>query len=189
MTDYVKIINFTAKDALLTGDPNKIARGTDMDSELSLIATAIASKFDTGSTINVSQLTGTLADARLAASNVTQFQTTTGNVGYLGIPQNTQTAGPYTCVLTDASKHIYTNGSVTGTITVPANGSVAYPIGTVLVIVNGAGGTSLLIAVTTDTMYLAGVGTTGTRTLGPLGQATLLKISATTWLVSGAGLT
>jgi hypothetical protein len=38
-------------------------------------------------------------------------------------------------------------------------------------------------------MYLAGSGTTGSRTLAPFGTAVAVKKSATTWLISGNGLT
>jgi hypothetical protein len=74
------------------------------------------------------------------------------------------------------------------TYTIPANGSVAYPIGTVLTIVNIYAG-NLSIAITTDTLTLAGSTTTGTRTLAQNGIATALKVSSTSWVISGSGLT
>lgn len=46
MTDYSKITNFTAKDALTAGDPAKAVKGTDLDAELNAISVAILSKFD-----------------------------------------------------------------------------------------------------------------------------------------------
>ena len=46
MTNYVKTTNFTAKDALITGDPGKLVKGYDFDVEYDNIATAIASKSD-----------------------------------------------------------------------------------------------------------------------------------------------
>lgn len=48
MTDYVKIVNFAAKDALTTGNPTKVAKGTELGAELDAIATAVATKFDAG---------------------------------------------------------------------------------------------------------------------------------------------
>jgi hypothetical protein len=48
---------------------------------------------------------------------------------------------------------------------------------------------SLSIAITSDTMYLAGTGSTGTRTLAQYGIATAMKMTSTTWLISGNGLT
>jgi hypothetical protein len=41
----------------------------------------------------------------------------------------------------------------------------------------------------TDTMYLAGPGTTGSRTLAAFGMATAVKITSTSWMISGNGLT
>lgn len=46
MSDYSQITNFTAKDALSTGDPEKIISGADIDAELSAIDAAITSKYD-----------------------------------------------------------------------------------------------------------------------------------------------
>jgi hypothetical protein len=42
---------------------------------------------------------------------------------------------------------------------------------------------------TTDTLLLAGTGATGSRTLAAFGMATLLKITSTSWMISGNGLT
>lgn len=114
---------------------------------------------------------------------------TTGNSsamlgGYLGIPQNSQSAG-YVCVLTDAGKHIYM--ATAGTFTIPANASVAYPIGTAITFINMSA--ACTIPITSDAMYLAGPGTTGTRTLAQYGIATAVKMTSTTWIISGTGLT
>lgn len=104
--------------------------------------------------------------------------------GYLEVVQNAQNAG-YTLVASDAGKQIYFNTA--GVFTIPSNASVAFPIGTAVTFVNmGAAST---IAITSDTMYLAGLGTTGTRTLATYGLATALKMTATTWIISGSGLT
>jgi len=112
----------------------------------------------------------------------------TNGVGYINLPQNAQT-GSYTLVIGDAGKHIYhASGAGAATYTIPANGSVAYPIGTAVTFVNMSA-TSISIAITTDTMYLAKDGTTGTRTLAQYGSATALKLTSTTWLISGSALT
>jgi hypothetical protein len=46
MSDYTKSTNFTAKDALPTGDTNKIIRGADFDGEFNNLVTAVATKTD-----------------------------------------------------------------------------------------------------------------------------------------------
>jgi len=74
------------------------------------------------------------------------------------------------------------------TFTIDSNANVAYDTGTVLTFINMSS-SSLSIAITTDTMYLAGTGSTGTRTLAQYGIATAIKMTSTTWLISGNGLT
>ena len=46
MSDYTQTNDFSAKDALATGDPNKKIVGAQVDTELSALSTAIASKAD-----------------------------------------------------------------------------------------------------------------------------------------------
>lgn len=107
--------------------------------------------------------------------------------GYMGIPQSAAaTTGSYTIVAADAGEHIYS--TATRTITIPANSSVAFPVGTAISFV-AASGTTVTIAITSDTLLLAGPGTTGSRTLAPFGMATALKITSTSWIISGNGLT
>jgi hypothetical protein len=124
-----------------------------------------------------------------AAGSYTYTFTNSGvnvNVGYLEVPQNSQGNG-YTTVLSDSGKHLYFSAGG-ATITIAANGSVAYPLGTVLTFIN-MNGSSCSIAISSDTMYLAGTGTTGTRALAQYGMATAIKLTSTTWLISGTGLT
>ena len=106
------------------------------------------------------------------------------------IPQNSKSAD-YTLVLTDAGKHIYHPSADTSgrTITIPANASVAYTIGTAITFVNDTSAGALTIAITSDTLVLAPDGTTGSRTLAANGMATCIKMTATRWMISGSGLT
>ena len=46
MTEYVKSTNFASKDALATGNPLKIVKGTEIDTEFNNIATAVTTKAD-----------------------------------------------------------------------------------------------------------------------------------------------
>lgn len=106
------------------------------------------------------------------------------------IPQNSQSAA-YTLVLTDGEKHIYHPSSDTTarTWTIPANSSVAFPIGTAITFLNDTSAGTVTIAITSDTLVLAGTGITGSRTLSANGLATALKITSTRWFISGSGLT
>jgi hypothetical protein len=49
LTDYTKSTNFTSKDSLSTGNPLKIVKGTEIDTEFNNIATAVATKADKAS--------------------------------------------------------------------------------------------------------------------------------------------
>lgn len=104
------------------------------------------------------------------------------------IPQNSKSAD-YTLVIGDANTHIYhpVSDDNARTFTIPANASVAFPIGTFITFINDQN--TVNIAITTDTLVLAGTGTTGTRTLAENGVATAIKVTSTRWVISGAGLT
>ena len=106
------------------------------------------------------------------------------------IPQNSKSAA-YTLVLADAGKHLYHPGADTDArvFTIPANASVAYPIGTAITFVNDTSGGVVSIAITSDVLVLSPAGTTGTRALAANGIATCIKMTATRWMISGSGLT
>jgi hypothetical protein len=73
MADYNKSTNFTAKDTLPTGNAGKIVKGTEIDTELTAISNAIASKAD----INSPSFTGTpTAPTASSGTNTTQLATT-----------------------------------------------------------------------------------------------------------------
>ena len=112
----------------------------------------------------------------------------TDAVGFRNTPVNSQSAA-YTLVLADSGKTILhpISDNNARTFTIPANSSVAYPVGTVITFVNLIN--TVTIAITTDTMYLAGDGTTGSRTLAAYGVASAVKVASTTWVISGNGLT
>ncbi len=114
--------------------------------------------------------------------------------GYLGMPQNPYVAAgiwAYGIGSLDAGKHIYVTGTPTSaTITIPANSAMAFEIGTTIVVMNDLGAaTNISIAITTDTLQLAGTGATGTRTLARYGVASMTKVTSTKWIISGNGLT
>lgn len=100
--------------------------------------------------------------------------------GYKGLPQNSQTAA-YTLALADMGKHI---SITTGGVTIPANASVAFPVGAAVTVFNNSASTQTL-AITTDTLRQAGTTNTGSRTIAAYGLATCVKVASTTWVVSG----
>lgn len=95
----------------------------------------------------------------------------------------------YTLVLADEGKLIYrSSGAAAETITIPANDVVAFPVGTTITIIN-MDTNSVSIAIDTDTLYKDGTGSTGTRTLAQYGRAFLEKLTSTSWMISGSGIT
>jgi hypothetical protein len=129
--------------------------------------------------ISAASFTGLAAAATTAS--------TAASVGYIGIPQSA-TATTATLAIGDAGKHIYVTTN-SQTITIPANSVVPYPIGTAITFIAGPSATTVSIAIASDTMYLTGTGTTGSRTLAAYGSATAMKVSATAWFIAGTGLT
>ena len=78
MSNYSKVTDFAAKDALSTGNPAKIVKGTEIDDELVAISGAIASKADTASPT----LTGTpAAPTASSGTSTTQIATTAFAMG------------------------------------------------------------------------------------------------------------
>jgi len=102
------------------------------------------------------------------------------------MPQNAQTTA-YTTVSSDANSHILKASiSTTFAVTIAANASVAYGLGTTITFATISG--TLQIAIASDSMYLMGTGSTGTRSLGQYGIATAVKVASTSWIISGTNL-
>jgi hypothetical protein len=73
MASYTKATDFAAKDALLSGDPAKIIKGTEIDNEFNAISVAVSTKADTVSPT----FTGTpTAPTASPGTNTTQIATT-----------------------------------------------------------------------------------------------------------------
>ena len=73
MANYLKATDFAAKDALLSGDPNKIVKGTEINDEFDSLQTAVNSKANLSSPT----FTGTpLAPTASTGTNTTQVATT-----------------------------------------------------------------------------------------------------------------
>lgn len=61
MSNYVKTTDFTTKDSLITGDPDKLVAGWEIDLELNAIAAAINSKANAAGANLTSATVGTAA--------------------------------------------------------------------------------------------------------------------------------
>lgn len=161
------------------------AAGT-LASSAALAANAIVIGGGAGATPTTTTTgTGVLTQLGLAADG-----SDVDAIGYRGIPQNIQ-AGNYGFVLTDTGKHIiHASGAGAGdTYTIPANGTIAFEIGSAITIVN-LDSNSVAIAITTDTLIFLPAGTTGSRTLAANNMCTILKTAAQEWVITGtSGLT
>jgi hypothetical protein len=83
LTDYTKATNFTSKDSLSTGNPLKIVKGTEIDTEFNNIQTAIATKTDNATAaITGGSITGitdlAVADGGTGASTASGARTNLG---------------------------------------------------------------------------------------------------------------
>lgn len=165
--------NFNAVSSYLANVSNQTA--------INLISANITTANVT--TLNVGTITG--------FANVVNATGTIANgigantVGYLGVPQNPQTGALYTLTTADQGKHVYVNYSATANITIPANATTSFPIGTTIELITANAAT---VNIASDTLIWANSGTTGNRSLTANAMASLIKVANTTWYVSGVGL-
>ena len=131
---------------------------------------------------------GVYANAAFAAANSSTTVDGIDAVGFRNIPINSQNTA-YTAVLADSGKVIFhpETDANTRTFTIPANSTVAYPNGTAITFINMSSA-NVTITLATDTMYSSPDGTTGSKVLSQYGSATALKMTPTSWLLSGSGL-
>ena len=68
MSDYIKTVDFASKDSLNTGNPLKLVKGTEINTEFANVAVASATKSESNNglhtgttTINSIALSGTLS--------------------------------------------------------------------------------------------------------------------------------
>lgn len=148
--------------------------------------------FGTSPTLTTPRVAGSstgytsIASANSSATNYTAtLPAADFTVGYINIPQNSQTSA-YVAVAGDVGKHI---SITTGGVTVNAS---VFSAGDVFTIYNNSSSNQTITAGSNVTFRLAGTATTGNRTLAQYGTATLLCVTGgatPTFVVSGAGVT
>jgi hypothetical protein len=117
---------------------------------------------------------------------VTTPNTSASEVGFKGIPRRTVSSSGST-VAADTGGGLSFNGASI-TITIDDD---AHPVDTVLTFIGDGGANNGTISITGATLYLAGTAwaTSGNRTLAAGGVATAYKLSGSTWIITGTGLT
>ena len=163
---------------------------------ISSVASAFPNNYLANSSVTLGNTALTLGSTVTSIGNLTISNVTVANAvvdsvnvaGFMGVPQNSQN-GNYNIVLGDAGKHIYHPvGQAAATYTIPANSNVAFTTGTAITIINGSAN-NVTVAITTDTMNLSSNGATGSRTMAQYGVATAVKVTSTSWIISGSNLT
>ena len=98
------------------------------------------------------------------------------------LQQNEQTGTTYTLALTDGGKVVEMNNASANTLTVPPNSSVAFPVGTqILVVQVGAGQTTL----TPDTGVTINSKDGNLKLSAQWSAATLIKRATDVWMAIG----
>jgi hypothetical protein len=158
VANYIKATNFATKDTLSTGNPNKIIKGTEIDTEFNAIASAVASKSD----INSPAFTG-IPEAPTAASgtNTTQLATT---AHVFAERTNTSTLTNKTLTSPTINTPTILGGSISGI--------------TDLAVADGGTGASTLAA----NNVLLGNGTSALQTVAPSTNGNFLRSNGTTWV-------
>lgn len=158
MANYSKATNFTVKDTLLTGNANKVVRGSEIDNEFIAIAAAVASKAD----INSPTFTGVpAAPTATAGTNTTQLASTAF--------VKTALDGLGTMSTQNATAVAITGGTITGI--------------TDLAVADGGTGSSTLSA----NAVLLGNGTSALQTVAPGNSGNILISNGTTWVATASG--
>ena len=108
-------------------------------------------------------------------------------IGYRDVPQ-IALSGNVTANSITAGKHFYSTTAGNLQVTIPDNANVAFPLGATLTIVMNAAGNVIVAQGTGVSLYMAGSSSTGNRTVGAYGLASVMKVATDTWIISGTGV-
>jgi len=163
LTDYTKATNFASKDSLSTGNPLKIVKGTEIDTEFNNIQTAIATKAD----LNSPTFSGSVTIVGGTITGITDLAVADGGTG----------------ASTAANARTNLGAAASG-----ANSDITSITGltTPLTVAQGGVGAATLTA----NNVLLGNGTSALQTVAPGSSGNVLTSNGTTWASSAlpAGL-
>lgn len=139
MSNYVKSTNFASKDSLASGNPLKIVKGTEINTEFDNIATAIATKLDSasatisGATIinSTGEFTTLSANGAVTLSGATTISNLVRPViDNIKLGYATTATAAETTTLTIASPHQqFFTGSTTQTVVLPVTSTLVLGLG------------------------------------------------------------
>jgi len=156
MANFVKSTDFAAKDALLSGDPEKIINGTEIDTEFNAISVAVSTKADT---VSPTFIATPAAPTATPGTNTTQIATT----AFAKAAVDAATASLGTMSTQAANNVAITGGSVTGI--------------TDITVADGGTGRSTLTA----NNVLLGNGTSAVNFVAPSTSGNVLTSNGTSW--------
>lgn len=117
---------------------------------------------------------GDAVDSSIAASDV----------AVQAVTENAQTGTTYTLVLGDASKLVSMSNASANTLTIPTNASVAFPVGTTIVVMMKGAGTTTITGATGVTVN--GVSAGSGDISAQWGMVSLFKSATDTWYAGGS---
>lgn len=110
----------------------------------------------------------------------------TVELGYRTLPTSSIAAGSSTLQQVDSSKLLIKRGAAS-TVTIPTNSSVAFPIGTAIILYNTTTSALTVSPAGGVTLILTGTGAITRADINQYGQLSLLKIDTDTWTATGIG--
>ena len=156
MSNYVKLTDYASKDALTTGNPLKLIKGTEINDDLNAIQTAVATKADLSSPDFLGNPT---APTQTTGNNTTRL----ANTAF--VQQELDAAQAAVAI---------TGGTIDG---VAITGGTVTGLATDLAVADGGTGASTLEA----NAVLLGNGTSTLQTVAPSTSGNILKSNGTTW--------
>ena len=109
------------------------------------------------------------------------------SIGFRGAPINLKDA-TYTLALLDSGKTVLHTSASAHTWTIPPNSSVAYPIGSVVVLANIGAGAVTVSRGAGVALRIGGTSTDKNMTIAQHGIASILKLDTNSWYISGTGV-
>lgn len=191
--DDIGVVRFSAKNSSNAQTTFAELQGTIIDPGASedatitartVIAGTLADRFHFGSGLYYSsgadQGANTI-NATVLYETAVSLATKYAAIGGWKTTVNAQTGTSYELVLTDAGKIVTLSNGSGITLTIPANGAVAFPVGTQISLMQiGAGQVS--VAITSDTLRSTGG---HVKLTGQYSRALLEKYTSTIWMLSG----